>query len=387
MHPQTLALHPATQPSADFAAIPTAIHRASTVLYPTSQAWAQRHNGESAYVYGTMGTPTTRALELAMAANDGGTGCVLVPSGLAALTLVNMALLKSGDEVLIGDNGYEPNRSMFAGLFNKFGVTCKSFNPLDIASLNAAFTPATKLVWVEPVGSNTREVCDLRAIAASTHANVHNNGAVLASDHTYTAGVLLNVFDCGVDIAIQAMTKYPCGHSDALMGSVVWRDAAIGKAIHTARECLGYSVSPDECALMLRGLPTMRLRLAAQGTATTALAQFLHTHPAVAEVLHPALPHCAGHDIWLRDYTGVATIFSFTLKPQYDIEAAHRLINALKLFGIGASWGGVHSLAIVQTIYRHTMPAPLGVLIRLQIGLEHADDLQADLAAALAGMG
>lgn len=383
MHPSTLALHPEKTASLNFAAQNTAIYRASTVLFPTAQALAARwEDPKPDYVYGTTGTPTTRDLELRMAANDGGAGCVLVSSGLAALSLVNLAFLKSGDHVLIADNGYEPNRSMFGNLLAGLGISCASFNPLDITSLKTTLTANTKLVWVEPVGSNTQEVCDLSAIAAA----VHQHGALLAVDHTWSAGVLINVFKHGADIAIQAMTKYQSGHGDVLMGSVVWADEAVGKKITHAREVLGYSVSPDDCALMLRGMQTMHLRLKAQGESTIALAQWLTTQAAVAQVLHPALPEAVGHALWKRDYSGSATLFSFTLKPEYELEAAFRFVNALKLFGIGVSWGGTQSLAMRQVIHRHVMPRPAGQLIRLHIGLEHVDDLREDLARGFAAL-
>jgi cysteine-S-conjugate beta-lyase len=383
MHPSTQLLHPTQAVSLDFKAQNMAIYRASTVLFPTAQALSARwEDPKPDYVYGTTGTPTTRALEQLMTATDGGAGCVLVSSGLAALSLVNLAILKSGDHVLIADNGYEPNRSMFGNLLNGLGVTCTSFNPLDIASLNAAITPATRLVWVEPVGSNTQEVCDLSVIAQAVHAH----GALLAVDHTWSAGVLINVFKHGADIAIQAMTKYQSGHGDVLMGSVVWHDAAVGQKINHTREVLGYSVSPDDCALMLRGMQTMHLRLKAQGDSAAQLAHWLAQQNAVAQVLHPALPSAVGHEIWKRDYSSSATLFSFTLKPEYDSEAAFRFINALKLFGIGVSWGGTQSLAMKQVIHRHVMPRPAGQLIRLHIGLEHVDDLRDDLATGFAAL-
>jgi cysteine-S-conjugate beta-lyase len=383
MHPSTLVLHPAQATSLDFKAQNMAVYRASTVLFPSAQALSARwDNPKPDYVYGTTGTPTTRALEQLMSATDGGIGCVLVSSGLAALSLVNLAILKSGDHVLIADNGYEPNRSMFGHLLNGLGVTCASFNPLDLSSLKAALTPNTKLVWVEPVGSNTQEVCDLSAIAHTVHAH----GVLLAVDHTWSAGVLINVFKHGADIAIQAMTKYQSGHGDVLMGSVVWNDAAVGQKINHAREVLGYSVSPDDCALMLRGMQTMHLRLKAQGESAVQLAQWLTMQSAVAQVLHPALPSAVGHDLWKRDYSGSATLFSFTLKAQYDQEAAFRFVNALSLFGIGVSWGSTQSLAMKQVIHRHVMPAPAGQLIRLHIGLEHVDDLRDDLAAGFAAL-
>jgi cysteine-S-conjugate beta-lyase len=383
MHPSTLVLHPARATSLDFKAQNVALYRASTVLFPSAQALSARWQAPLPdYVYGTAGTPTTRALEQLMAANDGGTGCVLASSGLSALSLVNLALLKQGDHVLIADNGYEPNRKMFGGLLTGLGVTCASFNPLDVGSLTAAFTPATKLVWVEPVGSNTQEVCDLSALAAAVHAH----GALLAVDHTWSAGVLIDVFKHGADIAIQAMTKYQGGHGDVLMGSVVWNNDAVGEKITHAREVLGYSVSPDDCWLMLRGMQTMHLRLKAQGEATVQLALWLTTQSAVSQVLHPALPSAVGHDVWRRDYSGGASLFSFTLKPEYDQDAAFRFINALKLFGIGVSWGSTQSLAMKQTIFRYVMPFPTGQLIRLHIGLEHVDDLRNDLLAGFAAL-
>jgi cysteine-S-conjugate beta-lyase len=387
MHPTTQILHPAQAPSNDYRALNGGLYRASTVLFPTAQAFAARHaEPKPDYVYGTQGTPTVRALELAMAASEGAAGCVLASSGLGALAMVNLALLTSGDHVLIGDNGYEPNRNMLASHLAGYGITYSNFNPLDITSLNAAMTKNTRLVWCEPVGSNTQEVCDLPAIAAA----VHSHGAWLAVDHTWSAGIALNVFAQGVDVAIQAMTKYQCGSGDVCMGSVTWAGTAQGLAIaakikHT-QEVLGYSVSPDDCALVLRGMQTMHLRYHAQGAAAAALAQWLATRPEVGDVLHPALPSAAGHAVWQRDYTGSASLFSFTLAPRFDQAACYRFVNALKLFGIGASWGAAHSLVLAQVIHRHAMPRPAGQLVRLQIGLEHVDDLRADLAAGFAAL-
>lgn len=379
LHPQTQLLHPSTQPEPGFVGQMQAVHRASTVLFPNSKAFTARHTQPTPYIYGLMGTETSRALEIAMATNDGGTGCILLPSGLAALAAVNLAVLKAGDHVLIGDNGYGPNLAMFQDVLNGLGVSHDVYNPLDTADLTQRLQANTQLVWIESPGSITMEVADVQAIADITHAH----GALLAIDHTWSAGVLFKVFDYGVDIAIQALTKYQGGHSDVLMGSVVWRDEALGKRLRKTRDAIGFGVSGDDCALVLRGMQTMHLRLKETGGAALVLAKWLATRPEVAQVLHPALASCPGHSAFARDFTGAASLFSFVLKPQYTADVAHSFVDALQLFGIGASWGGTHSLALCfPQVGRSVMPKPQGCLIRLNIGLEHVEDLRNDLEQA-----
>ncbi len=378
-HPQTLILHPAQQAPAGFASNMFPVQRASTILFPNSKTFTQRHSLPAPYVYGLMGTETSRNLELAVAANEGGADASVVPSGLAALMVVNFAILKSGDHVLIGDNGYGPNAQMFDDVLAGLGVTYSLYNPLDLAALPALFQSNTKLVWLESPGSHTLEVSDMPAVAAITHAK----GALLAVDHTWSAGVLLDVFACGADIAIQAMSKYQGGHSDVLMGSIVWRDAALGKRLLATRNALGIGVSADDCVLMLRGMQTMHVRLKECGVSALHLAKWLAQQPQIGAVLHPALPSCPGHDVFMRDFKAPSALFSFSLKPHFTSDDAHAVVDALQLFGIGVSWGGTHSLALHVEPIRHVMPVPQGALIRVSVGLEHIDDLIADMENAL----
>lgn len=379
LHPQTQILHPTRRAPHGFASNVQPVQRASTILFPNSKAFAQRHTQPAPYVYGLMGTETSRNLELAVAANEGGADATLAPSGLAALMIVNMALLKCGDHALIGDNGYGPNTQMYDEVLTRMGVSYTLYNPLDLAVLPSLFKPNTALVWLESPGSHSMEVADMPAVAAIAHSK----GAILAVDHTWSAGVLLDVFACGADVAIQAMSKYQGGHSDLLMGSVVWRDAVLGKRLRSTRDALGIGVAADDCVLMLRGMQTMHLRLKECGGVALRLAQWLAQQPQVGQVLHPALPSCPGHAFYLRDFKAPAALFSFTLQPQFSVDDAHAVVDALQLFGIGASWGGTHSLALQLVPQRRAMPVPQGALIRLSIGLEHEDDLRADLYAAL----
>ena len=378
-HPQTLLLHPEKHAPAGFASNMHPVQRASTILFPNSRTFTQRHTLPAPYIYGLMGTQTSRNLEIAVAANEGGADATLLPSGLAALAVVNLALLKSGDHVLIGDNGYGPNTQMFDDVLGGLGVSYTLYNPMDLAALPALFRPNTQLVWLESPGSHTMEVSDMPAVAAIAHGK----GALLAVDHTWSAGVLLDVFACGADIGIQAMSKYQGGHSDVLMGSIVWRDPVLGKRLRSTRDALGIGVAADDCVLMLRGMQTMHLRLKECGASALALAHWLAQQPQVGAVLHPALPSCPGHALYVRDFKAPSALFSFTLKPQFSSDDAHTVIDALELFGIGVSWGGTHSLALHVEPPRRVMPLPQGAIIRVSIGLEHLDDLKADLENAL----
>jgi cysteine-S-conjugate beta-lyase len=372
-------------PAEKFHGLSAPVHRVSTVLFEDSQTFNKRHEGERAWVYGTIGTPTTVLLEQQITRVEGGVDTCLAPSGLGAVTLAYLALLNAGDHVLVPDNVYDPSRNFAKGFCRRMGIEAAFYNPLDPQGLAALFKPNTKLVWVETPGSITLEVSDLPAIAALAHAR----GALVAVDNTYSGGVFFNALALGADVSVQALTKYHGGHADLVMGSVSSKTPELAARVRATRESLGISVSGDDCYLVLRGMQTMPLRLAHLQDAALAVARWLKTRPEVARVLHPALPDCPGHDIWRRDFTGASSLFSFVLQPRVSAQQADALIDALKLFRIGASWGGTASLALHLHPHktRTQPPWPAGEqLIRLNIGLEHVDDLIADLEQAFAAI-
>lgn len=378
---QTSLIHNDYRAPEGFAAFPTAIHHASTVLFENVAAmrrgdWKDKHG----YTYGLHGTPTTFTLEARLAAIEGGEYCLLAPSGLAAISMVDLALLKSGDDVLLPDNVYNPNRELGRWLSQDFGVTARFYDPLIGAGIADLIQPNTRLIWTEAPGSVSMEVPDLRAICAAAHAR----GVLVALDNTWAAGIALRGFDLGVDIVMQALTKYQSGGSDVLMGAVITRDRALNERIALAHMRLGLGVSADDAYLVLRGLPTMKLRFDAHDASARKVAAWLKQRPEITRVLHPAFPDCPGHAHWQRDFTGAGGLFSVLFDARYTEAQTDRFVDALKLFGIGYSWGGAHSLVMpyrIQTMRRDWQDG--GVLVRLNIGLEDADDLIADLEQAL----
>ena len=379
---QTALLHPDYTPPEGFDAFPTPIHHASTVLFKDvaamrSGAWKDK----SGYTYGLHGTPTTFTLEQRLAAIDGGTHCLLAPSGLAAIAMVDLALLKSGDDVLLPDNVYNPNRELGSWLSRDFGITARYYDPMIGEGIAALIQPNTRLVWTEAPGSVSMEVPNLRAICAAAKAR----GVLVALDNTWSAGLALKGFELGVDIVMQALTKYQSGGSDVLMGAVVTRDAALHEHIAQAHGRLGMGVSADDAYLVRRGLPTLKLRFEAHDAAARKVAAWLKARPEIAKVLHPALPDCPGHEYWRRDFTGAGGLFSVLFDARYTEAQTDRFVDALRLFGIGWSWGGAHSLAVpyrMGALRRNWQEA--GTLVRFNIGLEDPDDLIADIEQALA---
>ncbi|WP_296949773.1 cystathionine beta-lyase [uncultured Massilia sp.] len=369
---------------AGFDAYPTAIHHASTVLFKdVASMRAADWKRKDAYTYGLHGTPTTFTLEARLAAIEGGDYCLLAPSGLAAIAMVDLALLKSGDDVLLPDNVYNPNRDLGRWLESDFGVTARFYDPLVGAGIADLIRPNTRLVWTEAPGSVSMEVPDLRAICAAAHAR----GVLVALDNTWAAGLALRGFDVGADIVMQALTKYQSGGSDLLMGAVITRDKALNDRIAAAHMRLGMGVGADDAYLVLRGLETMKLRFDAHDAAARKVAAWLEGRPEIARVLHPAFAGCPGHAIWKRDFSGAAGLFSVIFDARYTEAQTDRFVDALTLFGIGYSWGGTHSLAVpyrMQGTRRGWTDA--GTLVRFNIGLEHPDDLVADIERAFAAM-
>ncbi len=377
-HPDTLAIHPelAGGVADGFRNLSTPVHRTSTVVFESSSRFKDRKR-ESPWVYGTFGTPTTRALEVQLNIAEGAADTCLAPSGLAAITLTYLAMLRSGDHVLVPRNVYTPSRSFATEVLPQLGIESDFYDPLDLASLAAAIRPNTRLLWVETPGSVSFEVCDLPALCALARAR----GIRVAVDNTWSAGRLLKPLALGADISIQALTKYHAGHGDLVMGSVSCREAALGEQVRRTRNALGLSVSSDDCFLVLRGMQTMSLRLDELGRRTLAVAHWLAEQKLVARVLHPALPGCPGHALWQRDFSGAASVFSFEFAPSVSSEAADRWVDRLQVFRIGASWGGTCSLALRMNVAAD-WPVLRGQLVRLNIGLEHPGDLFTDLSDA-----
>jgi cystathionine beta-lyase len=375
-------IHHPYQPPANWAAFPPAVHKASTVIFQDVAAMRARSwKSREGYTYGLHGTPTSFILEERLATLEGGTHCVLAPSGLAAITLVNLALLEQGDEVLLPHNVYGPSKEQARTLLARMGVHWREYDAADPAGLAALCGPRTRLVWLEAPGSVTMEFPDLPGLVQAARSS----GAVVALDNTWGAGVAFNAFDMGVDIAMHALTKYPSGGADVLMGSVVTRDEALAHRILHMHGVTGTGVAANDIELVLRGLPTLRTRYEAHDRSARALAAWLQQQPGVARVLHPALPGSPGHEHWARCCTAAAGLFSIVLEPRFSREQVDAFVDALALFHIGYSWGGPMSLVVPYDIssMRSQPPGWQGHLVRFSIGLEATADLQADLAQAL----
>jgi cysteine-S-conjugate beta-lyase len=349
--------------------------RGSTVLYPTAGD-LHAHRGE--FQYGRHGTPTTRALQEALMALEGPqcAGVGLVPSGLSAITTALLAVLKAGDHLLVCDSAYRPTRNFCNGLLARYGVETSYFDPLIGAGVAALFKPNTRVVLIEAPGSQSFEMPDLPAIAGVAH----QRGALVIDDNTWATPLFHRSLDQGVDISIQAATKYIGGHSDIMFGTISANAGAWPLLAETIR-LLGVCAGPDDVFLALRGLRTLAVRLAQHQQSALEMARWLAKRPEVIRVLHPALESDPGHAIWKRDFTGASGLFSIVLKPapQHAVDA---LLDAVRLFGMGYSWGGFESLVIPFdcTAYRTaTTWAPGGPTLRLHIGLENVADLKADL--------
>ncbi|WP_051516686.1 cystathionine beta-lyase [Herbaspirillum sp. RV1423] len=381
LSPQTALIHSEYSAPDHFGALPVGIHHASTVLFPNVAAMRARNWKEkSGYTYGLHGTPTTFTLEARLAEIEGGRHCRIVPSGLAAIALVNLAFLKTGDDVLLPDNVYGPNREQAAWLERDFGITARFYDPLIGAGIAGLIRDNTRLIWTEAPGSVSMEVPDIPAICKEAHAR----GVPVAMDNTWSAGLAFRAFDHGVDIVMQALTKYQSGGSDVLMGAVITRDDELNHKIELAHMRLGFGVGMDDVYLVLRSLPSMRLRFDAHDAAARKVATWLKQRPEINKVLHPALSDCPGHAIWQRDFTGAGGLFSVIFDAGFNEEQIDRFVDGLSLFKIGFSWGGAHSLCVPYRMQgmRKTW-GEQGGLVRLNIGLESADDLIADIEQSL----
>ena len=381
-HLQTLLTTTDYRPPEGFSAFPTAIHHASTVIFKDVAALRARNwQDKNAYTYGLHGTPTTFTLEARLAEIEGGTHCLLAPSGLAAIAMIDLALLSSGDEVLLPDNVYNPNRELGNWLSESFGITARYYDPLIGEGIAELIQSNTRLIWTEAPGSVSMEVPDIPAICrVAKEKNV-----LVALDNTWAAGLAFRAFDHGVDIVMQALTKYHSGGSDVLMGAVITRAKDLHHKIERAHMRLGMGVSADDTFLVLRGLPTMKLRFEAHDRSAREIATWLKSRSEITHILHPAFEDCPGHATWKRDFTGAGGLFSVLFDPRFTEAQTDRFIDNLKLFKIGYSWGGANSLAVPYRMAAMRKQWPhQGQLVRLNIGLEDTRDLIADLEQALA---
>ena len=354
---------------------PPVVH-ASTVLFPDAATMASR---AQKYTYGTRGTPTSDALAAAVDELEGSAGTILVPSGLAAVTIPLLAFLSAGDHVLIVDSVYHPTRNFADTMLRRLGVEVEYYAPDIGGGISALIKPETKVVFTESPGSNTFEVQDIPAIAKAAH----DAGAVVMMDNTWATPLYFRALDFGVDVTIHAATKYPAGHSDLLMGMVSANQRS-WEQLHAAHIAMGCCAAPDDIYQVLRGLRTMGIRLERHQKSALEIAHWLQSRDGVAQVLHPGLESHPGHALWKRDFTGASGIFSVVLEGGGQ-KAAHAFLDALRLFGLGYSWGGYESLAVHISLADRIVAKGSyeGPLIRLQIGLEDVEDLKTDLANAL----
>ena len=391
----TRLIHHPYKPPADFEAPQPGIFKASTVIFPNVAALRERDwKNKSGYTYGLHGTPTTFLLEERLATLEGGQQCLLAPSGLAAIANVCLALLSAGDEVLIPNNAYGPNKALAQGELARWGIAHQFYDPMNSADLQARIGAQTRLVWLEAPGSVTMEFPNLVDLVRACR----QRGVTTVLDNTWGAGLAFHPFELApgvaVDISVQALTKYPSGGGDVLMGSIITCDESLHIRLKQTHMRLGLGVGANDVESVLRALPSMAIRYAAQDRAARDLARWCLGQDEISQVLHPALPGSPGHENWLAlcggEHGQAAGLFSIIFDARYSQVQVDAFCDALRLFRLGYSWGGPISLVVPYEIMaiRATRPAHLraGALVRFSIGLEHIEDLQADLAQALARM-
>ncbi|MFI5410530.1 cystathionine beta-lyase [Kaistia sp. UC242_56] len=354
---------------------PPVVH-ASTVLFETSDDML---GGQQRYTYGRRGTPTIEALEMAMTEMEGAEGTVLCPSGLSAVSTALLSVLRSGDHLLMADNAYDPARNFARNMLQRLGIETTFFDPRIGAAIATLFKPNTRAVYLESPGSLTFEISDIPAIAAVAHAR----GAFVLADNTWATPYFFKPLEHGVDLAILAGTKYLCGHSDVMIGTVA-ANARTHRMLRDTHGDMGLCVGPDDIYLTLRGIRTMGVRLDRQMQSGLTIAGWLEGRAEVGRVLHPGLPSDPGHAIWKRDMTGSSGLFGIVMND-WSLDKIKAFLDGLRLFGLGYSWGGFESLAIIGRPNRAARPWPVeDRIIRLQIGLEDTSDLIADLEASFA---
>ncbi len=381
-NPPPANLHPATRlvtAARDYnehGMVNPAVYHASTILFPDLATVTSR---DQPYTYGRHGTPTSQAVESAIATLEGGYKCKVAPSGLAAITSAFLAFLKSGDHLLMPDTAYNPSRKLADTVLKGLGIETTYYDPLIGKGIAALIKSNTRVVYCESPGSQTMEVQDVPAIAAAAHAA----GAIAILDNTWSGGHFFKAFAHGCDMSVQAATKYIVGHSDAMLGSIVCNEATWPRFKETY-ETMGMFAGPDDMYLALRGLRTLDVRLERHQRNATAVAEWLRGQEAVDTVLYPALSNAPGHELWKRDFTGASGLFSVVLKPKSQVAMA-AMLDGLQLFGMGYSWGGFESLVVpfkpIRTASNWTATGPC---LRFHIGLEDPIDLIADLQEGFA---
>jgi cystathionine beta-lyase len=361
------------------------VHRASTIVFKDAAAYASRGDrGHEGYSYGLYGTPTTRTLEAKLTTLEEGAWSFLTPSGQAANALAVLPFLAAGDHILIADTAYPPMRELAETDLKRLGVEVEFFDPMSADDVAAKMRKTTKIVWCESPGSTTMEIMDLPKIAAIAH----EHGAIVGVDNTWATPLNFKPLKHGADIVTEALTKFVSGHSDVLMGSITIKDTALLKPIRSLIGRMGIGVSPDDASLVLRGFETLGVRLRHSERVALEFARKIAAHPAVEQVLHPALESFPGHALWKRDFLGSSGVFSIVFKPEAAAHVAAAL-DTLKVFAIGASWGGTRSLAAPMSIdgFRTaTSWSGPGVILRLSIGLEDETELWADIDRLLAAL-
>jgi cystathionine beta-lyase len=372
-------------PEANFGAVNPPVYHASTIVYPSVKAHDEaRKNKFDGVQYGRLGTPTTFAFEEAVAALEGGTRTVSLCSGLNALTTCVLSVVKAGDHILVSDSCYGPMRAFCVGALARMGVETTFYDPLLGERVAEQFRPNTRLVYTESPGSLTFEVQDVPAIARAAHAR----GVLVMLDNSWSGGLYFQPFQHGVDLSVQAATKYISGHSDAMLGAITVADEALWRKVKTTASELGLCAGPDDCFLGLRGLRTIAVRLKQHQESGLKIARWLQTRPEVVRVIHPGLPQDPGHRLWQRDFTGASGLFAVVLKP-HPKPAVDALIDALDLFGLGYSWGGFDSLITAPNpgaLRSATKVDTPGPYLRFHVGLEDPDDLIADLERGFAAL-
>jgi cystathionine beta-lyase len=378
-------IHHPYEPPAGFEAMQPGVHKASTVIFPNMAALRARNwKSKTGYTYGLHGTPTTFTLEERIATLEGGLQTLLAPSGLAAIALVDFALLRTGDEVLIPDNAYGPSKELARHELAAFGITHRLYDPMDLVGLAASIGPTTKLIWVEAAGSVTMEFPDVRGLVRLAHVR----GLTVALDNTWGAGIAFDPFDLGddlaADISVQALTKYASGGGDVLMGSVTTRDEALHLKLKFAHMRTGLGVGANDAEAVLRSLPSLALRYRAQDEAGRALARWWAARGEIVQVLHPALVGSPGHEHWQALCSQAAGLFSGVFDARFSAAQVDAFADALRLFKLGYSWAGPMSLAVPYDLrVMRTRPAWPGMLVRFSLGLEAVEDLIADCEQAL----
>ena len=375
---QTRLVDPTPRAPGGFRSLAPTVYRGSTVIFERLADAHDDWRGNS-YTYGLYGTPTTRELAARVAELEGARASFMVPGGQSAILLIYLTFCQGGSHVLLPDSAYGPNAELAGNLLAGLGIEVESYDPLVGAGIAALIRPTTRLVWCESPGSVTMEIQDVPAIVAAAQ----QAGVPVALDNTYAAGVFFDAFAHGVDVSMQAITKYVGGHSDLLLATVSVADDAMLDRIGAAHRLLGLAVSPDDCALALRGLQTMAIRLERLQATAIEVARWCKERTEIDRVLHPALADCPGHEIWLRDFTGSSSVFSIVLGQDWNGGRVTRFVEALRVFRIGFSWGGTTALVMAYNSLPRKTWTYEGWLVRLNVGLEDPADLIADIEQAI----